>query len=718
MIFEQQSLITGTLTTGDALTVVPLSNPVVPNAVLPGLSDGLTVQSASLLTATSSSSSLPPLEFSKNDFNNAKNLGERNSNNGNNSPGFLGTPSARIRGTIGGREGNGRDRQDFYAFQSSGGTITIALTGINRDVDIQLLDSAGIEVARSTNSGNNGESITVNLPGSSGSGPDTYYVRVYEDNPDETPYDIQASANTISDLIVPEVRINNLSGTRSFSGGISDRDISDIYQFSLNGTSTVTALVNNLTTSGLIAGQDIGVRLIRDANGDGIINGSDVLLNSVNFNDPTHPLDPLTLSLAAGTYFVQVYQNGSTNNNGVRNSSRYSLSLTATPVTGTTSGPITVASSSSQPPLEFSQSDLLTAIPLNFGSPSTRTPGTLGGQTANGRNRQNFYTFQASGTISIALTGITRNVDLQLLDSAGIEVARSTASGTNGEVINLDLSNLSNSGSDTYYLRVYEDNPDNASYEIETSANTIPDLLVPERRINNLSGTQNFSGGISNRDTSDIYQFSLNQTSSVSVLLNGLTANQNIGVRVIRDRNGNGIISDDEVIFSSTNFNSSAPFLNLAGLGAGTYFVQVYQNSSGSISPYNLRLTTTAGRGVAPEPNNLPSQAFNMGTLNGSRNFKGTISTRGINPNSVDYYQFTIGGFSNSTVNLNLTGLNANADLRLLDSSGITVLQSSANAGNASETIRRSLAPGVYYVEVLANINDSIITNYNLDLSV
>lgn len=383
------------------------------------------------------------------------------------------------------------------------------------------------------------------------------------------------------------------------------------------------------------------------------------------------------------------------------------------------------AASSSLPPLEISPNDLNGARNLGdsngrLGSPSARIRGTIGGPDGNGRDRQDFYKFTGGGTITVALTGINRDVDIQLLDSTGVEVARSTASGATNEVIN--LSNLS---SDTYYVRVYEENPDETPYDIQASNNTVPDLLVAERRINNLSGTQNFSGGISDRDTSDIYQFSLNATSNVSMLLNGLadnglTAGLDIGVRVIRDRNNDGVITRNEVILDSTDLNDPTQPLNFAGLGSGTYFVQVYQNGSGNISRYNLRLTATAGAGVAPEPNNSLAQAFNIGPLNGSRGFTGTISNRGINPNSVDYYQFNLSSNNssngNSTLNLNLSGLSANVDVRLLDSNG-TILQSSLNAGNASETIQRSLPSGVYYVEVFADINNPVITNYNLNLS-
>ncbi|MCZ8117195.1 MAG: PPC domain-containing protein, partial [Microcystis sp. LE18-22.4A] len=62
-----------------------------------------------------------------------------------------------------------------------------------------------------------------------------------------------------------------------------------------------------------------------------------------------------------------------------------------------------------------------------------------------------------------------------------------------------------------------------------------------------------------------------------------------------------------------------------------------------------------------------------------------------------DYYRFSLGTSSNFS--LNLTGLSADADVSLLDSNG-SVITSSTNDGNISESITRQLNAGTYFVLV------------------
>nr|NCQ97168.1 peptidase S8 [Microcystis aeruginosa W11-03] len=62
-----------------------------------------------------------------------------------------------------------------------------------------------------------------------------------------------------------------------------------------------------------------------------------------------------------------------------------------------------------------------------------------------------------------------------------------------------------------------------------------------------------------------------------------------------------------------------------------------------------------------------------------------------------DYYRFSLG--TTSDFSLNLTGLSADADVSLLNSSG-SVITSSTNGSTSSESITRQLSAGTYYVRV------------------
>jgi hypothetical protein len=76
-----------------------------------------------------------------------------------------------------------------------------------------------------------------------------------------------------------------------------------------------------------------------------------------------------------------------------------------------------------------------------------------------------------------------------------------------------------------------------------------------------------------------------------------------------------------------------------------------------------------------------------------------------------DYYRLTLSAQSNFA--LTLTGLSADADVQLLDSSG-RVLSKSDKPGAASESISATLATGTYYIRVYRYSGD---TNYALGVS-
>jgi subtilisin family serine protease len=104
---------------------------------------------------------------------------------------------------------------------------------------------------------------------------------------------------------------------------------------------------------------------------------------------------------------------------------------------------------------------------------------------------------------------------------------------------------------------------------------------------------------------------------------------------------------------------------------------------------------------------NTLTSARNIGSLTGSQTFSDFVGSSDTN----DYYRFNL--IQSSNFNLSLTGLSADADTQLLNSSG-TVIQSSQNAGRASESISRSLSAGTYYVRVYPYSGN---TNYSLTLS-
>jgi hypothetical protein len=197
--------------------------------------------------------------------------------------------------------------------------FNLSLTGLSNDADVRLIQDIngnGIidsndEIVRSDRSGTPNESINRSLTAG------TYFVQVYQYIGD-TNYTLNLSttppspSTTPSNLLPIETDIGNLSGTRTFSGSLNNSNTADVYRFSVTNTNlfgiTIPTVVN-ITLSGLSS--DADVRLIRDANGNGIVDSNDEITRS---SLSSNVAEWMSQSLQTGNYFIQAYQyNGNTN---------------------------------------------------------------------------------------------------------------------------------------------------------------------------------------------------------------------------------------------------------------------------------------------------------------------------------------------------------------------------------------------------------------------
>lgn len=110
---------------------------------------------------------------------------------------------------------------------------------------------------------------------------------------------------------------------------------------------------------------------------------------------------------------------------------------------------------------------------------------------------------------------------------------------------------------------------------------------------------------------------------------------------------------------------------------------------------------------VTPDPGNTRATAYNVGSLSSPVSLSDSVSST----DRDDYFSFTVS--NNATFNLTLNGMTADADVQLINAAG-TVLKSSTNPSNQSESISSSLTAGTYYIRVYQY---SGTTNYNLTLS-
>ncbi|KAB8315595.1 peptidase [Tolypothrix campylonemoides VB511288] len=176
-----------------------------------------------------------------------------------------------------------------------------------------------------------------------------------------------------------------------------------------------------------------------------------------------------------------------------------------------------------------------------------------------------------------------------------------------------------------------------------------------------------------------------------------------------RDSNGNGRfdVNSDQFVASSARGSNNDDSINLADRSAGTYFAQVsrYSTSSGNVT-YDLALSTA-------NPSNLLPREVNLGNLSHDVTQTGRVD----NNDTSDVYAFSIGSFEG--VNIRLSGLSADADIRLIrDRNGDRNVDSgdeivrSARGGTNSDTLFGIDDAGSYYLQVYQFGNAS--TNYNL----
>jgi len=102
------------------------------------------------------------------------------------------------------------------------------------------------------------------------------------------------------------------------------------------------------------------------------------------------------------------------------------------------------------------------------------------------------------------------------------------------------------------------------------------------------NGSINLTDFVGTGDLSDFYRFDINTRSNFNLRLDGLRGE----VKLIQDRNRNGVVDVGETIDSSANSGKVSDVINVPNLAPGTYYVEVY-TFSGSTN-YNLNLSATS----------------------------------------------------------------------------------------------------------------------------
>jgi hypothetical protein len=192
---------------------------------------------------------------------------------------------------------------DLYRFNlASNSDINIALTNLSADADVRLIRDdnnngvidEGEEIARSAFGDNFDESINLNNQAAG-----NYFVQVYQYS-GETDYTLNLSNADPSNLLSQETDLGVLVGGDAIAnfGSVSDTNTSELYHFSLESSGMLQAMIDGLSA-------DADLRLISDANSNGIIDAGEELARS-SLGGTTS--DSINIFLNAGDYFLQAYQ--------------------------------------------------------------------------------------------------------------------------------------------------------------------------------------------------------------------------------------------------------------------------------------------------------------------------------------------------------------------------------------------------------------------------
>jgi hypothetical protein len=218
---------------------------------------------------------------------------------------------------------------------------------------------------------------------------------------------------------------------------------------------------------------------------------------------------------------------------------------------------------------------------------------------------------------------------------------------------------------------------------------------------------------VSSTNTQDTYRFKVNDAETINLamhimLSNGDPDHDEIGnaeLRLYADTDNTGFLSSGDSLLARSSTSIPSLFDNAINytVGSGTYFAQVQRiPSQSTITNYNLDLSAT----TPSQPSNLVPAEHRVDAFTGisqTQTYKGYID----NTNTSDVYAFSTKGMgNNSLVTISLTGLSADADIRVIrdiDKDGLVgtneFFGSSTKASNASESFTLS-AHDDFFVQV------------------
>ncbi|MBW4495219.1 MAG: pre-peptidase C-terminal domain-containing protein [Oscillatoria princeps RMCB-10] len=548
------------------------------------------------------------------------------------------------------------DPNDYYTFTlDASSQLSLNLNGLSGSGYVNLLDKSGQYINGAWNDGTTAGSLSNLLDAGK------YYLQVsgYGADSDYT-LDLSATAKAIpldgaGSSTADAAELDISSGTQSVSDWLGNPvDRSDYYSFTLDSSSSVS-----LNLDGLSSGVSFN---LLDSSG-----------NYVNYGwgDATTAAS-LSSLLQAGTYYVAV--------EGYWGETDYTLNLSAT---------------AKEIPADNAGNTLDLAKDLGVLS----SPQTASDWVDNYIDPTDYYKFtlDTSSKLNLTLDGLSKQgAYVHLLDSSGNYINYAWSDGTTPA----SLSSLLDTG--TYYVQVSGGYGGDTDFSLNLSATpeAIPQDTAgstPAEAIDlgALSQPQTVSEWVDSRlDPTDTYEFTLAESSEVSLGLDSLTGAASVTLLDSNEQYVTGAWGDATTAASATRL-----------LAAGTYYAQV--SASASDVDYALNLSATAKAIPADGAGNTPEGAKALGDLSAAQTLSDWVGSP-IDPN--DYYSFTLPAAG--TVSLTVSGLSAGAGLTLYDSNQVYLNGSYGDGANPA-SLSQQLAAGSYLVQVSSWEQ----TDYNLSLS-
>jgi uncharacterized repeat protein (TIGR01451 family) len=374
------------------------------------------------------------------------------------------------------------------------------------------------------------------------------------------------------------IEIGNLEDSKNLSGTINTNNPEQYYSFTIGSAQSEESYFTtprdfNLFLNGLSG--DIDVELFQDFSEDGIRQDGEIIASSTKSGNESETIN-LT-NLDEGAYYLRIFQKSG--------DTTFNLSLTVPPL------PV---------PIDNAGNTVTNAKSLGVISNNVQQSDFIGQV-----DTDDYYSFTLSSTsdLSVDVTGLS-NGDLfaelgqdknndGILDFDEI-IAVSDEEGDASEKIN-----HTGLAAGNYVLHLGR-NSGNTNYNLNLSAT--PSVIPIDKAGNTLATAFNLgslttstkSDFVGNVDPIDYYRFSLTNPSGVTLKLSGLSADADL--ELSQDKNGDGVISSNEVIQLSEAVDNQDENIEITALAPGDYFVKVSQYDGDT--NYNLSLTPKTAIGV------------------------------------------------------------------------------------------------------------------------